>query len=115
GRCAHLTKPNEIHLQQNRGQCEARNLCQRGCPFGGYFSSNSSTLPWAVKTGNLTLRPYSVVHSIIYDSAKKKATGVRVIDAHTKQVTEYFAKVIFVNAATLNSNLILLNSTSSRF
>jgi choline dehydrogenase-like flavoprotein len=116
GRCAHLTKPKEIHLQQNRGQCQSRNLCQRGCPFGGYFSSNSSTLPWAAKTGNLTIRPDSVVHSIIYnDDKKNKATGVRVIDAHTKEVTEYFAKVIFVNAAALNSNLILLNSTSARF
>src|SRR5690242_17938966 len=115
GRCAHLTQPKEIHLQQGRGQCEARNLCQRGCPFGGYFSSNSSTLPWATKTGNLTIRPDSVVHSIIYDTKKNKATGVRVIDANTKQATEYFAKIIFVNAATLNSNLILLNSTSSRF
>jgi choline dehydrogenase-like flavoprotein len=115
GRCAHLTQPKEIHLQQGRGQCEARNLCQRGCPFGGYFSSNSSTLPWAAKTGNLTIRPDSVVHSIIYDTKKNKATGVRVIDANTKQATEYFAKIIFVNAATLNSNLILLNSTSSRF
>ena len=115
GRCAHLTKPKEIHLQQNRGQCESRNLCQRGCPFGGYFSSNSSTLPWAAKTGNLTIRPDSVVHSIIYDDKKNKAIGVRVIDAHAKETTEYFAKVIFVNAAALNSNLILLNSTSSRF
>jgi choline dehydrogenase-like flavoprotein len=115
GRCAHLTKPKDIHLQQGRGQCEARNLCQRGCPFGGYFSSNSSTLPWAAKTGNLTIRPDSVVHSIIYDTSKNKATGVRVIDANTKQATEYFAKIIFVNAATLNSNLVLLNSTSSRF
>lgn len=115
GRCAHLTKPKEIHLQQNRGQCQSRNLCQRGCPFGGYFSSNSSTLPWAAKTGNLTIRPDSVVHSIIYDDKKNKATGVRVIDAHTKEITEYFAKVIFVNAAALNSNLILLNSTSARF
>ncbi|MGN6601090.1 MAG: GMC oxidoreductase [Ginsengibacter sp.] len=115
GRCAHLTQPKEIHLQQGRGQCEARNLCQRGCPFGGYFSSNSSTLPWATRTGNLTIRPDSVVHSIIYDTKKNKATGVRVIDANTKQTTEYFAKIIFVNAATLNSNLILLNSTSSRF
>ncbi|MGN6247930.1 MAG: GMC oxidoreductase [Ginsengibacter sp.] len=115
GRCAHLTQPKEIHLQQGRGQCEARNLCQRGCPFGGYFSSNSSTLPWATRTGNLTIRPDSVVHSIIYDTTKNKATGVRVIDANTKQATEYFAKIIFVNAATLNSNLILLNSTSSRF
>ena len=87
----------------------------RGCPFGGYFSSNSSTLPWAEKTGNLTFRPDSVVHSIIYDEQKRKATGVRVIDANTKQTTEYFARIIFVNAACLNSNLILLNSTSNRF
>ncbi len=115
GRCAHLTQPKEIHLQQNRGKCQARNLCQRGCPFGGYFSSNSSTLPWAAKTGNLTMRPDSVVHSVIYDERKNKATGVRVIDAHTKKITEYFAKIIFVNAAALNSNLILLNSISSRF
>jgi choline dehydrogenase-like flavoprotein len=115
GRCAHLTKPKAIHLQQGRGQCQARSLCERGCPFGGYFSSNSSTIPWAAKTGNLTLRPDSVVHSIIYDEKKGKAVGVRVIDAHTKEATEYFAKIIFVNAAALNTNLILLNSTSSRF
>ncbi|HTD39357.1 MAG TPA: GMC family oxidoreductase [Mucilaginibacter sp.] len=115
GRCAHLTKPNEIHRQQGRGQCQARSLCERGCPFGGYFSSNASTIPWAERTGNLTLRPDSVVHSIIYDEKKGKATGVRVIDAHTKQATEYFAKIIFVNAATMNTNLVLLNSTSSRF
>jgi choline dehydrogenase-like flavoprotein len=115
GRCAHLTKPKEVHLQQGRGQCQARNLCQRGCPFGGYFSSNSSTLPTAAKTGNLTILPDSVVHSIIYDDKKKKVTGVRVIDAHTKQATEYFAKIIFINAAALNTNLILLNSKSARF
>ncbi|TPE44034.1 GMC oxidoreductase [Pontibacter mangrovi] len=115
GRCAHLTKPQEIHHQQGRGQCQARSLCQRGCPYGGYFSSNSSTLPWAAKTGNLTLRPDSVVHSIMYDEKKGRAVGVRVIDAHTKEATEYFAKIIFVNASTLNTNLILLNSTSSRF
>lgn len=115
GRCAHLTKPKEIHLEQGRGQCQARNLCQRGCPFGGYFSSNSSTLPTANKTGNLTILPDSVVHSIIYDDKKRKATGVRVINAHTKETTEYYAKIIFVNAATINTNLILLNSTSARF
>ncbi|MEO6355402.1 MAG: GMC family oxidoreductase, partial [Ferruginibacter sp.] len=115
GRCANLTVPTEVQLAQGRGQCQARNLCQRGCPFGGYFSSNSATLPWAQKTGNLTLRPDSVVHSIIYDEQNRKATGVRVIDAHTKQATEYFAKIVFVNAACLNSNLILLNSTSNRF
>ncbi|RYU90050.1 GMC family oxidoreductase [Mucilaginibacter terrigena] len=115
GRCAHLTKPKEVHLQQGRGQCQARSLCERGCPFGGYFSSNSSTLPWAAKTGNLTLRPDAVVHSIIYDEKKQKAVGVRVIDAHTDKAIEYSAKIIFVNAAALNSNLILLNSTSNRF
>ena len=115
GRCAHLTEPQEIHKQQGRGQCQARTLCERGCPFGGYFSSNSSTLPWAMKTGNMTLRPHSVVHSIIYDEAKGKASGVRVIDAETKEVFEFFARIIFVNAATINSNLLLLNSTSNRF
>ena len=114
-RWAHLTQPNQIHLDQGRGKCQARNLCTRGCPFGGYFSSNSSTLPWAAKTGNLTVRPFSVVHSIIYDEQKQKATGVQVIDSETKQATEFFAKIIFVNGSTLNSNLILLNSTSKRF
>jgi choline dehydrogenase-like flavoprotein len=115
GRCAHLTRPSPIHIQQGRSQCQARSLCERGCPFGGYFSSNSSTIPWALRTGNLTLRTNSVVHSIIYDDAKGKVTGVRVVDAETKQVTEYFAKIIFLNAACLNSNLIALNSTSKRF
>ncbi|RAJ97909.1 choline dehydrogenase-like flavoprotein [Larkinella arboricola] len=115
GRCAHLTQPKEIHFKQGRGQCQNRNLCQRGCPYGGYFSSNSSTLPWAAQTGKLTLRPDSVVHSIIFDEKKNKASGVRVIDAHTKETTEYYARIIFVNAACLNSNLILLNSKSNRF
>ncbi|TWF40562.1 choline dehydrogenase-like flavoprotein [Chitinophaga polysaccharea] len=114
-RCAHLTQPQQIHLDQGRGQCQKRDLCQRGCPFGGYFSSNSSTIPWAQKTGNLTLRPFSVVHSIIYDEQKGKATGVRVVDTNTKEMMEYYANVIFVNAAAVNTNLILLNSTSHRF
>ncbi|WP_077920238.1 GMC oxidoreductase [Spirosoma sp. 209] len=115
GRCAHLTEPQQIHYDQGRAPCQARHLCYRGCPYGGYFSSNSSTLPWAAKTGKLTLRPDSVVHSIIYDEVKQKATGVRVVDAQTKQLTEYYARIIFVNAACLNTNLILLNSTSRRF
>jgi choline dehydrogenase-like flavoprotein len=115
GRCAHLTKPEPIHLQQGRGRCQARNQCERGCPFGGYFSSNSSTIPWAKRTGNLTLRPYSVVHSVIYDDKLGKATGLRVIDAETLQEHEYYADLMFINAACLNTNLILLNSTSSRF
>lgn len=115
GRCAHLSEPREIHQQQGRGQCQSRVLCQRGCPFGGYFNANSTTIAWAERTGNMTLRPYSVVHSIIYDEEKGRATGVRVIDAQTKQSTEYFAKVIFVNGGALNTNLILLNSISRRF
>lgn len=114
-RCAHLSKPNQIHLDQGRVQCQNRTLCQRGCPFGGYFSSNSSTLPWAAKTGNLTIRPFSVVESIIYDDAKGKAVGVRVVDSETKESIDFYARVIFVNAAALNTNLILLNSKSSRF
>ncbi len=115
GRCAHLTKPEEVHRQQGRSQCQARHLCYRGCPYGGYFSANSATLPWAERTGRLTLRPDSVVHSILFDEQKNKASGVRVVDAHTKEMMEFYASVIFVNAATLNSNLILLNSTSRRF
>jgi choline dehydrogenase-like flavoprotein len=115
GRWAHLSQPKAIHLEQGRGTCQARNLCMRGCPYGGYFSSNSSTLPWAARTGNLTIRPDSVVHSIIYDEAKGKATGVRVIDAKTHAVSEYRARIVFVNASALNTNLILLNSISTRF
>jgi len=115
GRGAHLTQPTELHLKQGRGQCQARDLCARGCPYGGYFSSVSATLPWAQKTGNLTIRPHSVVHSIIYDEQKGKASGVRVVDALTKETIEFSARIIFVNAACLNSNLILLNSTSARF
>lgn len=114
-RCAHLTEPQQIHLEQGRAQCQNRAMCKRGCPFGSYFSSNASTLPWAMKTGNLTLRPNSVVHSIIYDDEKGKATGVRVIDAETRESIEYFASIIFVNASALNTNLILLNSKSRRF
>jgi glucoside 3-dehydrogenase (cytochrome c) catalytic subunit len=98
-----------------RGPCQYRDLCARGCPFAGYFSSVSASLPAARATNNLTLRPFSVVHSIIYDEQKNKATGVRVIDANTKEVTEYFAKIIFLNAGTINTTLVLLNSTSSHF
>lgn len=115
GRAAHITDPQQIHLDQGRAKCQHRTMCERGCPFGGYFSSNASTIPWAMKTGNMTLRPHSVVHSIIYDEKKQKASGVRVIDANTKQMMEFYADIIFLNAAALNSNLVLLNSTSSRF
>jgi choline dehydrogenase-like flavoprotein len=115
GRWAHITEPTELLKQQGRGQCLNRNACMRGCPYGGYFSSVTSTLPWAKRTGNLTLRPDAVVHSIIYDENLGKATGVRIIDAKTKEATEYFARVIFVNASALNSVLLLLHSTSNRF
>ncbi len=98
-----------------RGPCQYRSLCSRGCPFGGYFSSNSSTLPAAVKTGNMTLRPFSVAHSIIYNADTGKATGVRVIDTNSKEVIEYYSKIVFVNASTLNSTLLLMNSKSERF
>lgn len=115
GRCAHITGNAEYYAKQGRTLCQYRNLCQRGCPFGGYFSSNSATLPWAEKTGNMTLRPDSVVHSIMYDEETGRASGVKVIDANTKQEHTYEARVIFVNAGALNSNLILLNSRSERF
>jgi choline dehydrogenase-like flavoprotein len=115
GRWAHLSEPQEIHLQQGRGKCQCRNLCVRGCPFGGYFSSVASTLPWAEKTGNLSIRPFSVVHSILYDEKTGKASGVKVIDTNSKETLEFKAKIIFVNASALNTNLILLNSSSRRF
>jgi choline dehydrogenase-like flavoprotein len=115
GRCAHLTDPQPIHYKQGRAQCQQRDLCTRGCPYGGYFSSNSSTLPWAKFTGNMTMRNNSVVHSIIYDEKKKKAIGVKVIDAITKQEMNFYARIIFVNGSTVNTNIILLNSKSSRF
>ncbi|MDA0195794.1 MAG: GMC family oxidoreductase [Bacteroidetes bacterium] len=117
-RCAHLTDPQDIHKQQGRSRCVSQRQCNRGCIFGAYFSSNSSTIPWALKTANLTMRPDSVVHSIIYNDKKGKkgkATGVRVIDAKSKDVIAYYAKIIFVNASTLNTNAILMNSKSSRF
>lgn len=114
-RMAHLSQPQPIHLEQGRGQCQMRTLCQRGCPYGGYFSSNASTIPWAQKTGNLTLRPFSVVHSILYDEQKGRATGVKMIDTNSKEEIEFFAKIIFVNASAINTNLILLNSQSNRF
>lgn len=115
GRCAHLTVPKKVHLDQGRGQCMARNQCYRGCPFGAYFSSNASTLPAAEKTGNLTMRVDAVVHSLIYDDEKGNVTGVRVVDRLSKQMHEYFAPIVFLNAGALNTNLILLNSTSKRF
>ncbi|MES2794924.1 MAG: GMC family oxidoreductase [Bacteroidota bacterium] len=115
GRCANLTEVKPIHTKQGRGTCQNRTLCERGCPYGGYFSSNSSTIPWAQKTGKLTIRPHSVVHSIIYDETKQKAIGVKIIDTHSMQMEEFYAKIIFLNASAIGSNLVLLNSISNRF
>lgn len=99
----------------NRGPCQNRNLCTRGCPFGGYFSSNSSTIPAAMATGNLTLKPFSIVTEILYDEHKQKAKGVRVIDAVTNEIHEFYSKIVFVNASTIATAGLLLHSTSSRF
>ena len=110
GRSANLTQP-----VKGRGQCQYRNLCHRGCPYGAYFSTNASTLPAAHATGNLTLRPNSVVNKVIYDNQKGKAIGVELIDTITNEVIEYYSKIIFLNAATLGTAFILLNSKSSRF
>jgi choline dehydrogenase-like flavoprotein len=115
GRCANLTAPLKHGESPQRGTCQARNLCIRGCPYGGYFSSVSATLPSAERTGNMTLIPDQIAYEVIHDHEQGKATGVRVIDAHTGKQTDYFAKVIFLCASALGSAYILLNSTSSRF
>lgn len=100
---------------KDRGPCLYRNACSRGCPFSGYFSSNSATLPAAQKTGNLTMLPDSIVVEILYDKEIKKATGVRVLNTHTNLVTNYFSKIIFLNASTIATTQILLNSVSDAF
>ena len=114
-RTANLSQAGPQQQAVGRGSCQYRNLCARGCPFGAAFSTNAATLPAARATGRLTLRPDSVVQSIVFDEQKGKATGVRVVDAKTKEMTEFFAKIIFVNASTVNTNLVLQNSTSTRF
>jgi choline dehydrogenase-like flavoprotein len=113
GRVAHLTAP--LAHSPQRGTCQYRNLCIRGCPYGAYFSSNSSTLPAAEATGNMTLRPNSIVYELIYDDSKQRATGVRVVDAETNEHLEFTAKVIFVCASTFASTHLMLNSVSKRF
>ncbi|TVQ65445.1 MAG: GMC family oxidoreductase [Balneolaceae bacterium] len=110
GRTANLTRSHG-----GRGSCMARNLCPRGCPYGAYFSSNSSTLPAAEATGNMTLRADSVVQAVLYDRETRRASGVRVVDTKTKEVTEYYAGVIFLCASALGSTSILLNSLEETF
>ncbi len=105
------------HTRQvgNRGPCQFRNKCHEGCPFSGYFCSNSATLPAAANTGNMTLRPFSIVQEVMYDKEKGRATGVRIIDAETLETHEYYATIIFLNASTLGTTAILLNSVSDAF
>lgn len=107
GRTANLTQPHE-----NRTNCQYRNKCWLGCPFGAYFSTQSATLPAATRTGNLTLRPWSIVTKIIYDKDTKLAKGVEVLDAETNKTYEYYAKVIFLNASTINTAAILMRSAT---
>lgn len=115
GRVANLSEAKEAQLKIGRSACQYRNKCRLGCPYGAYFSTQSCTLPPAAKTGLLTLRPDSVVSEILFDNAKQKATGVRVIDTVTKDVREYYAKIIFVCGSTVATTALLLNSKSARF
>jgi choline dehydrogenase-like flavoprotein len=108
-RTANITQPKP---EQGRVNCQYRNKCWLGCPFGAYFSTQSSTLPAAMKTGNLTLRPFSIVTQVLYDKDKKRARGVEVIDAETNQTYEFTANVIFLNASSFNSTWILMNSAT---
>lgn len=107
GRTANITVPHN-----DRTNCQYRNKCWLGCPFGAYFSTQSATLPAARKTGNLTLRPMSIVTKILYDKDTKKAKGVEILDAETNKTYEYFSRIVFVNASTLNSTWILMNSAT---
>lgn len=108
-RTANITQPKP---EQGRVNCQYRNKCWLGCPFGAYFSTQSSTLPAAMKTGNLTLRPFSIVSQVLYDKDKKRARGVEVIDAETNQTYEFTANVVFLNASSFNSTWILMNSAT---
>ncbi|MCI4642337.1 MAG: GMC family oxidoreductase [Flavobacteriaceae bacterium] len=112
GRVAHITSDKKY---DGRSKCQFRNRCIRGCPFGGYFSSVSSTLPAAERTGNMTLRPNSIVHEVIYDATTGKASGVKVIDRETKESMVFNAKVIFLCASAMASTAILMQSKSERF
>jgi choline dehydrogenase-like flavoprotein len=115
GRCAHLTEPSPEHIALGRGPCQLRSTCERGCGYGAYFSSLSATLPAAKKTGNLTVITDSIVERLDYDHAKRRVSGVRVIDANTRQGRSYQARVVFLCASTIGSAQILLQSASEYF
>ena len=112
GRVAHLTEPTEEQLELGRGRCQARNRCNHGCSFGAYFSSNHATLPAAKRTGNLTLIPNSAVSKLVHDPVTNRITGVQVADTETGVGTTHTAKIVFVNASTIGTTLILLNSAT---
>ena len=113
GRVAHITEG--IKPGKGRVNCQFRNRCQRGCPYGAYFSSCSSTLPMADDTGNMTLRADSIVSEVIYDKEAGRATGVRVVDANTKEVLEFKSKIVFLCASSMASTAILMQSKSDVF
>ncbi|TAG70168.1 MAG: GMC family oxidoreductase, partial [Runella slithyformis] len=115
GRVAHLTKPTAEHLALGRAQCQNRNRCERGCPFGAYFSTQAATLPAAQRTKRLTFLTDKIVTEILYDETKAKATGVRVLDQNTKEVSEFYAQIIFINAGSVASTAMMLHSKSNRF
>ncbi|MCC6317806.1 MAG: GMC family oxidoreductase [Gemmatimonadaceae bacterium] len=107
GRTANLTAP-----LPGRSPCQHRNACWLGCPYGAYFSTQSSTLPAAMATGRLTLKPWAIVTEVLYDKDLKRASGVRVLDAVSNQTTDYKARVIFLCASTLNSTWLLMRSAT---
>jgi choline dehydrogenase-like flavoprotein len=115
GRSAHLTEPSAEQLALGRGSCQFRNECQRGCSFGAYFSSLSATLPAAERTGNLTTVVDAIVTRVVYDQTSGRASGVRVIDAETREHREYSGRTLFLCASTLGTTQIMLNSTSEHF
>ena len=114
GRCAHLTESKPQFIEQGRGLCMSRRICQRGCPLGGYFNVNSTLIPWALKTGNMTLKPNSVVQSVLYDEVKQKAIGVRVIDSKTKKTKITLLRYIY-NCSHTKHQSYFINSKSKRF
>ena len=112
GRVANLTRPTEEQMALGRTSCQFRNRCMRGCPYGAYFSSQSATLPAAQRTGNLTLVSGKIVHQVIFDDTKGRAVGVKTVDLHTKEETEYYGRIIFLNASAINTAWVMMQSVS---